>query len=191
MVDAQRKLIGVGDDLRSRGVGALAVWPRRGNLAGDTAPALAAISGLTGIRSVSVQLRQELYAQRIDACALGRGRHRHHLRGSQHLPESLVLREVESALAAVVNMRNVDRAAIRESELVAPEGRNAPGIRGRGMVEIVARVKGGVAHELKKRAVEAARPRAGDDVGDSPPRRAPLPPASSRNSTGSPPPHRH
>ena len=40
----------------------------------------------------------------IDAGALGRGGHGHHLRGSEHLAEALVLDEVEGALAAVVDV---------------------------------------------------------------------------------------
>ena len=93
--------------------------------------------------------------------------HRHHLRGSQHLPEALVLREVEGSLAAVIDVGNEDRAAIGESELVAAERRNSSRVRRGGMVEVVARVEGGVAHEFEERAVKSAGAGAGNDVGES------------------------
>ena len=55
----------------------------------------------------------------------------------------------------------INRAAVGESELVAAEGRNAAGISRRGVVEVVARVEGGVAHKLEDRSVKAAGARAG------------------------------
>ena len=89
------------------------------------------------------------------------GGHRHDLCGSEHLAESLILREVESALAAVVDVRKEDRAAVGESELVAAEGRNAARIGGGGMIEVVACVEGGVAHKLEKRTREIRWRRSG------------------------------
>ena len=93
--------------------------------------------------------------------------HRHHLRGSQHLAEALVLREVEGALAAVVSVGYEDRAAVGESELVAAEGRNPARIGRGGVVKVVAGVKGGVADKLEDRSVEAAGAGAGVDIGKS------------------------
>ena len=99
--------------------------------------------------------------------ALGGGRDGHDLRGSQHLAKALVLSEVEGSLAAVVDVGNKNRAAIGEAELIAAERRDAAGI-GRGwMVEVVARVKGGVAEEFEDRPMKAAGSGAGDDVGKS------------------------
>src|SRR6185503_8616203 len=77
-------------------------------------------------------------------------RHRHHLRRPQHLPESLVLHEIETALPAVINMRHKHRSAIREPKLISPEWRNPPRIGGRWMIEIVPRIKRRVPHELEK-----------------------------------------
>ncbi len=89
------------------------------------------------------------------------------LGGAEHLAEALVLAEVEGSLTAIVEVRQKDRAAVGEAELVAAEGRNAPGGFRRGVVEIIARIKGRVAHKFKHRAVEAAGAGAGDDVGEA------------------------
>ena len=103
----------------------------------------------------------------VEAGALSGGGHGHHLGGAEHLAKALVLREVEGALAAVVEMGEEHGAAVGESELVAAEGRNAAGIGGSGVVKVVARVEGGVAHKLKERSVKAAGAGAGDDVGET------------------------
>src|ERR1700741_1289272 len=92
------------------------------------------------------------------------GRYRHHLSGSQHLAEGLVLSKVEGALTPVIEMRDVDGAAIGESEFVTTKWGNASRVCRRWMIEVIARVKRGVAHELKKRAVETGRAGAGDDI---------------------------
>ncbi len=101
----------------------------------------------------------------VKAGALCHGGHGHDLRGSQHLAKGLRLDEVKGALAAVVEMRNEDGAAVGESELVAAEGRNAAWISGRRVVKIVAGVKGGVADKLEEGPVKSAGSGAGDDVG--------------------------
>ena len=64
-------------------------------------------------------------------------------------------------------MRQDDGAAVGEAELVAAEGRDAAGIGDGGVVEIIARVEGGVAQELEDRAVKAAAAGAGNDVGEA------------------------
>jgi hypothetical protein len=64
-------------------------------------------------------------------------------------------------------MRQDDRTAIREAELIASEGRNSPGISDRGMIEVVARIEGGVPQELEKRSVEPTAAGARDDVRES------------------------
>ena len=46
-------------------------------------------------------------------------------------------------------MRQHNRAAIGQTKLIADEGRNSARIGGRGVVEIVARIEGRVAKELK------------------------------------------
>src|SRR5579859_1620569 len=61
-------------------------------------------------------------------------------------------------------MRDVDGTAIGESELVTAEWGNASWVCRRRMIEEIARVKRRVAHELEKRAVEACRSGASDDV---------------------------
>ena len=102
----------------------------------------------------------------VEAGALGSGGQGHDLGGSEDLAEALVLGEIEGALAAVVGVGNEYRAAVGESELVAAEGRNAAGIDGRGVVEVVAGVEGGVADKLEDRSVESAGAGAGDDIGE-------------------------
>ena len=107
-----------------------------------------------------------MHATRIIGPLISR-RHGHHLRGAQHLAEALVLKEIESALAAVIDSRNKNRATAGEAELVAAEGRNAAGIDRGGMVEVVARVKGGVAHKLEEGTVKATGARTGANVGEA------------------------
>ena len=80
----------------------------------------------------------------------------HHLRGAQHLAKSLVLGDIEGALAAIVEMGDVDRAAVGETKLIAAKGRNAAGIGDGGVVKVVARIEGGVAHKLENRSMETA-----------------------------------
>src|SRR5206468_3441803 len=92
----------------------------------------------------------------IDAVTLVDSRNGHHLGGAEHLPESLVLGEVEGAVASVVDVWDIDRSAVCKSKLVAIERRDASGVSRGGMVEVVARVECGVAHELKKRTVKTA-----------------------------------
>ena len=103
----------------------------------------------------------------IQPRALGGRWHRHHLRGSQHLAKALVLDEVEGALAAIVDAGDQHRPAVGEAELIAAKGGNAAWIGQRRMIEVVARVEGGVAHKLEERSVKAALAGTSDDVGES------------------------
>ena len=64
----------------------------------------------------------------VQPLALCLGGHGKHLRGPQHLAETLVLPEEKRAIAALVNSRQRDRPAQGEAEFIAPEGRNAAGI---------------------------------------------------------------
>src|ERR1700757_2044657 len=103
----------------------------------------------------------------IVASALRLGRNGHYLRCPKNLTEALVLRKVESLIAAVVHVRDVDRSAVGEPEFVAAEGRNPARICGRRMVKVVTGVERGVTHEFKEGAVEAGGPGTGNDVGKS------------------------
>ena len=82
----------------------------------------------------------------------------------KHLPEALVLAEVEGPVAAIVQTRQDHRAAIGEAELVAHEGGNAAGLSDGTTIEEVPGVEGGVADERKSRAVDLGSAGLGDDV---------------------------
>ena len=89
----------------------------------------------------------------VDALALGRGGNGKHLRCPQHLAKALVLAEIESAVAAVVDSRQHHRAAVGKAEFIAHEGRNAALVGDALVVEIVAGIEGGIAGKFKKTAV--------------------------------------
>ena len=159
VVEADGELVRIGGHLGSRRIGARAV--RAGNIVG--AGVACKDSGDRGVDGNGEGVGAAVgVSDGVDAGALCGGGHGHHLGGAEHLAEALVLREVEGALAAVEDVREIDRAAVGEAELVAAEGRNAAGIGGRGVVKVVARVEGGVAHELEEGAVETAGAGAGD-----------------------------
>ena len=86
---------------------------------------------------------------------------------AEHLAESLILGEEEGAVAAVVEMRDLDGAAEGDAKLVADEGRDAARAGRRGVVEEVARVERGIAQKLERGAVHRVGARLGEDVGEA------------------------
>ncbi len=88
-----------------------------------------------------------------------------HLGRPQHLAKSLVLAEVERLAFAVIDVRQHDRTAVGKSEFVAAERRKPARAGNGGVIKVISGVEGRIAHEFKKRTVEAAAPRSGDDVG--------------------------
>src|SRR5208337_3041496 len=105
--------------------------------------------------------------RRVLSLPLSLGRHREHLRGPQHLAETLILPEEKGAIPALVNSRQRDRPTQREAEFIAPEGGDAAGVGQGALIEEIARIEGRVAHEFKNRAVKQIRPCLGYDVGEA------------------------
>ena len=162
MVEPQRKLVSIGGDLRGGRVGVKPIGAggvvRQGVARQDSGYAginrhREGVSGAVGI------------GDHIDAGALVCRGHGQHLRGAEHLAEALVLGEIKCALLAVVDVRNIDWAAIGESELIAAKGWNPAGVGGRCIVKVVARVEGRVTHKLEDRSVKTAGAGASNDVG--------------------------
>src|SRR4051794_33594046 len=84
----------------------------------------------------------------VDALALGHGWNRKHLRGSEHLPKSLIFPEIIGPSVAVVDPRNYNRPAISKTELIADERRNPAMTDGIWMIEVIARIECRVAYEF-------------------------------------------
>ena len=159
MIDAHGELIGVGRHLGRCRVGARAVRALR----------------IVGKRIA----RQQFGNSRIDGDdqgvagesrgvvpgAFGDGRNGEHLRGSQHLPESLEFEKVEGAIAPVVKARQEHRPSVGKAELVADKWRNAVGAGERAVIEKIAGVQVGVAQEFEDRSVRRVGAGTGDDVG--------------------------
>jgi hypothetical protein len=103
----------------------------------------------------------------VEAIAFELSGDRQDLGGAEHLAKALVLAEVKGLAAAVVDVRDDDRAAVGEAEFVAAKWRDSSGIGDGGVVEVVAGVERGVPQELEDRAVKAAAAGAGDDVGEA------------------------
>ena len=144
--------------------------------------------GIDGTLSVSTELVG--IGDEVLAGALSWRGHGEHLRGSEDLAESLILAEVEGRFAAIVEVGQKDGAAVGESEFVAAEGRDAARLGDGGVVEVIARIEGGVAQELEERAVKSAAAGAGDDVGESGCAAADLGGHPAGDSIGFPGPHR-
>ena len=157
MIYAHRELVGAGCDLRVRGervfcvgaspmIGEWVMCKHRRNLGvyGDGQR----ISGKRG---------------GVDILAFGRRRHGNHLRGSQHLAKALIFAEVEVLIATIINIREHDRAAVRQAKLVAHEWRDAAVVADYVVIEIVARIKSSIAHEFKDAAVKGIGSRPGGD----------------------------
>src|SRR6185503_10300054 len=87
--------------------------------------------------------------------------------GSKNLPESLVLHEIKSAIVALIDVRNKNRATVGETKLIASKRRDPTGIGGRWVVKVIACVKSRVAHEFEDRTVKPIGAAASYDVGKS------------------------
>ena len=161
MIDAHRKLVGAGVNLGRGRVGAIAVGSVR----------------IVGQR-IAIEHRNDRRVHRngqrvagkslgVDALALRGGGHGKNLRGPQHLAKALVLAEIESAVAAVVNFGKHHRAAVGKSEFVAHKWRNAALVSNALVIEIIARVEGGIAGEFEEAAVHLVGAGLGDHVGEA------------------------
>src|SRR5665213_170325 len=80
-------------------------------------------------------------SQRIQPGAIICIGYRHHLRSAKHLAEALVLREIKSAAAAIVKVRQEDGPSIGEPKFVAAKRRNPAGIGERRVIKVIARVE--------------------------------------------------
>ena len=146
LIQADRKLIGIGGHLRRNRVG-----PRLIGTGGIVRQRIA--------RQHGCNLRIDRHRQRIGAAigvgdgvesgTLGSGRHRKYLRGAQYLAEALILTEIKGLSVTVIQMRKHHRTAVGEAEFIATERRNASRLRDRRMIEVVARVEGRVADKLE------------------------------------------
>lgn len=94
----------------------------------------------------------------------GRG-HGEHLRGSLNLPQPLVFDKVIGSAFAVVEVWQHDRAAIGKTKLIADERRNSARGGGRGVIEIVPGIEGGVAQEFEKCPMHIICARFRNDIG--------------------------
>src|SRR6185437_628375 len=103
----------------------------------------------------------------VESSALGSCGDGHDLCSSQNLAEALVLHEIKSALAAIIDIRNKNRPAIGETKLIAPERRNSSRVGGRRMIEVIARVEGGIADKLEDRSVKSVGARAGNNISET------------------------
>ena len=103
MVEAEGELVGVGDDFGSGGIGVRAKGA--GRVVGKRiAREQAAMPGSTGTDE-RVDGRRET-SRGVEPGALLGGGHGHDLRGAENLAKALILREVEGAIAAIVEMGN-------------------------------------------------------------------------------------
>ena len=103
----------------------------------------------------------------IQAGAFGGSGNGDHLGVAEHLAEALIFREIERAIAAVVQAWNHHGAAVGEAEFIADERRDAFRLRNGAPVEEVARIERRVAQEFEDRAVQVVGSGAGDDVGET------------------------
>src|SRR6185437_6131368 len=153
LVEADGKLVGIRVDIGGRGIGARSI-------------SAGGIVGQRIAREHGGDLRVDGDLQRVGGSvgigngvltgALGHGWDGDDLGCSEDLAKALILAEVEGAATTVIDMREDDRAAVGESKLVSAKRRNAARLGDGRVVEIVARVEGGVAKELKEGTVEAA-----------------------------------
>jgi len=147
VVDPHRELVRPSDDLRRGCIGAVserAPWQVRQRV----------------LIQYGQNRRTHWHRQRIagiglgiNPLPLGHSGHREHLRRPQHLPKPLVLAKIKGSVAPVIEVRNHDWTAIGKSKFVSRKWRNAP-LPGRiFVIKIIARIEGGIAHELKKTAM--------------------------------------
>src|SRR6185437_2089624 len=164
LVEADGKLVGIRVDIGGRGIGARSI--SAGGIVGQR------IAGEHG-----GDLRVDGDLERVGGSvgigkgvltgALGHGWDGENLRCSENLAKALILAEVEGAAATVIDAGQQDGTAVGESKLVSAKVRNAARLGVGGVIEIVSRVEGGVAQELKEGTVEAAFAGSRDDVGES------------------------
>ena len=103
----------------------------------------------------------------VDSLALGCGGDGKDLRRAQHLPKALILAKIKRAVAAVVNLRNHDRAAVGKAEFIAHKRRNAALVGDALVIKIIARVEGGIAGEFEEAAVHLVGARLGNHIGEA------------------------
>src|SRR6202040_586661 len=89
----------------------------------------------------------------IDALPLRNGRNRKHLRRPQYLPEALILAEIKSLAAAIVDSWNDHWTAVGSSKFVANKRRNAARIDIAFVIKEISRIKRGVANKCESAAM--------------------------------------
>ena len=103
----------------------------------------------------------------VDSLAFRGGGYGKHLGCPQHLAEALVLAEIESAVAAVIEVGKHDRAAVGEAEFVADKGRDAAFVGDALVIKKIGGIKGGVAGKFKETAMDLVSAGLGDHVGET------------------------
>src|SRR5260370_23930729 len=78
--------------------------------------------------------------------------HGEHLSCPQNLPKALILREIKCLAAAIVNMRNEDRAAVGHPEFIARKRRKTPRVQVALVVKEISRVERRIAHKLDRKS---------------------------------------
>ena len=167
MIDAHGKLVGVRGDLGRSGIRARSVRSLR--LVGQ------GISGQDTRNRRTHRHSQRIAGSRrsagkgrcVDSLPLRRRGHGEYLRRPEHLPESLILREIKCFASAVINMWQKKRPAVGHSKFVARKRRNPPPFHGTLVIEIIARIKRRVADKFKRAAVHIVCPRLRKDIVES------------------------
>src|SRR6185369_7222626 len=98
---------------------------------------------------------------------LGGGGDGEHLRRPQHLAKTLVLSEIKSTAAAVVDLWKHHRAAVSKPEFIADKRRNASFVRHTFVIKIVARIEGGITREFEETAVDLVGAGFGHNVSEA------------------------
>src|SRR5579859_934637 len=158
MIDPQRKLVCVCRDLRrgckrSGSVGPLGLIGQR--IASQDGSDFGAYRDSQRIAGKS---------RGINPLSFGRCWHRKYLRRSKHLPKALILREIVSSAAPIINSRKHHWPAAGDAKLVASEGRNPPRIYCALMIEEISRVKRRVADKFESAAMHVIRAGFGDHI---------------------------
>src|SRR5712672_2147027 len=118
MIDAHGKLVRAGGHLGGRRIGARAkgsLWFIGKRIAGQH-------GGYRGIYRNGQRVAGKCSG--IDSLPLGERGHWKHLRGSQHLPETLIFAKIKCLATAIVNAWKHQRSAVSRAKLVANKGRN-------------------------------------------------------------------
>src|ERR1022692_2570372 len=159
VIDARRKLIRDGGHFCRCGIRARAIWALRivrQRIAGQN---------LRNLRIHRNDQRVAWKSCRVQAGALANSGNGDHFGDAQELPEALILHEVVSLVAAVIQPWYDDGSAVCQAELITDEWRNPVRIRERALVEEIASIEGRIAKKLENRSVFGVGSRPCDDIG--------------------------